>query len=143
MNSKDEILNEIDGRNGYIVFNIGLNDLEIINKIVNLQYTFFLTQFYPHMVEKIKKTSINHYHTLGIEGHKDIWTKERRTLFESEIDTFKNISFIKNLKKYFIDLAITNEDSTRSEEIYWRLVRPNQKDDIGPFMVLGSSKWTN
>jgi len=79
------------------------------------------------MCEKMEE-----YHKLGISDHKSIWPKERRTLDEIDIPVFKNTEFIKSLGKEFDGIEITNEDGTRSEEIYWRLVRPEIVDDVGP-----------
>jgi hypothetical protein len=36
------------------------------------------------------------------------------------------------LKKIFGNFIISNEEGIELEEIYWRLVRPNKKEDVGP-----------
>jgi hypothetical protein len=87
---------------------------------------------YPLRKIDIKNFSLQRYHELEIDKHKDLWSKEKRTFSESEVLIFRRSLFFKELEKCFGRISISNEDQTRSEEIYWRLVRPNTLEDTGP-----------
>ena len=132
MGSKNQILNEIDSGKGYIIDAVPDRDFIIFKKIIERQYREKLLRVYPQHKELINNTAIEDYHTLTFPNHKVIWSKEQRTFDESDVLIFKNSNFFKGLVKLFGPIIITNEDKTRTEEIYWRLVRPKTHDDVGP-----------
>jgi hypothetical protein len=132
LNSKNEILKEVDLGKGYVIGELSKEDFEIFKKIIESQYKKKLLTAYPHKADIIINSEIEDYHTLLFVDHKTLWPKEARTFIESDISLFKNSRLFSDLQKIFGPISITNEDKTRSEEIYWRLVRPNQNNDIGP-----------
>jgi len=78
--------------------------------------------------------------------HKKLWPKEERCLNKDHIKIFRRFDFIKILNDTFGTFQITDEDEIGREEIYWRLVRPDCEDDVGPlhadswFWELNNSK---
>ena len=130
MNAKD-ILNELDIGLGYIVSSLEEDDFSILMRLVEAQYKKNLKTLNPEIFTN-NSAPMNEYHMLAFDNHKDFWTKERRTIEECNLEQFRSLKFIQFLKNEFSDFEITNEDDTRSEEIYWRLVRPYEYDDVGP-----------
>ena len=129
---KSDILKNIDNGPGFLTFKLSKNDYKTIHNLVDSQFRRNLKRFHPKIINTDICEKIEEYHKLDILDHKSIWTKERRTLEEIDIPVFKKTDFIKSLVREFDGIKITNEDDTRSEEIYWRLVRPGIVDDIGP-----------
>jgi hypothetical protein len=130
--TKENLIDEIDNGQGFKVFRLSDRDYKVILRLVSNQYRKNLLHYHPELAADIVDSSISEYHKFDISNHKEIWTKERRTLEEGCIKEFRNTELIESLKIIFGDIKITNEDNTRSEEIYWRLVRPNYQSDIGP-----------
>jgi hypothetical protein len=132
LDTKDRILDEIDLGDGYIIGKILDEDFSAFQIIINKQYQERILSLYPEQEVNIRNTNIHEYHDLNFCDHKKLWPKESRTFLESDVLIFKESKFFKELENKFGQIIITNEDKTRSQEIYWRLVRPNQSDDVGP-----------
>ena len=48
------------------------------------------------------------------------------------------MNFTRELEDYFGQFEISDEENVGREEIYWRLVRPNEKNDLG---LLHADSW--
>ena len=57
---------------------------------------------------------------------------KNRVLEESDFITFLNTRFYFKLKNIYRDIEITDEYNFGHGEVYWRIVRPNEKLDVGP-----------
>ncbi len=76
----------------------------------------------------------------GIElygRHADIFTKARRLLPDYDVDEIKAMPFMHKLRDdlgAFTLATVILPDGTQTprEEIYWRIVRPNEPSDVGP-----------
>jgi hypothetical protein len=132
MSTQKDILSKIDLGDGYVIDEITVNDLSVLKNIIEKQYRARLTSVYPNERSVIDQTAIENYHTLDFVAHKNLWPKEVRTLSEDDVLQFKKINLFKELEQKFGPVVITNEDKTRTQEIYWRLVRPNYENDVGP-----------
>jgi ectoine hydroxylase-related dioxygenase (phytanoyl-CoA dioxygenase family) len=130
--NSSEILEVLDHGCGYIQSKLKIDDYKLLLNLVESQYKKNLYAYHPEIESENVFNGIENYHQLAVPDHKKIWTKERRTLYEDDLLKFKNCSLIKGLSEIFGEVKITNEDHTRSGEVYWRLVRPNQDNDIGP-----------
>jgi hypothetical protein len=131
MNASD-IINELDFGLGYVTSSLDRDDFSTFVSLAEAQYKKNLKILNPELFTDESNILMHNYHALAIENHKVFWTKERRTIEENNLEQIKNLKFIRFLQNEFCDFKITNEDSTRSEEIYWRLVRPYEYDDVGP-----------
>jgi hypothetical protein len=130
--NKNTILNNLDSGPGYLLYRLENQDYNLVKSLIIKQYKKVIINFYPKLNENEYINNIDNYHKLNISNHKSIWSKNCRTLEEEDLKIFKSSGFIKKLEKIFDNIIITNEDKTRSEEVYWRIVRPNIKEDIGP-----------
>ena len=61
-----------------------------------------------------------------------MWPKTNRFFNEEQVGLLKECSFYKQLIEIFGQFRISNEDNIFPEEVYWRLVRPKEKSDVGP-----------
>ena len=82
---------------------------------------------------------MDEFHTLSdLIDHKKVWTKINRIFPYEYILEIKKMPFFQQLCEMFGEVKPANEESLYDEEIYWRFVRPKQKNDIGP---LHADKW--
>ena len=70
--------------------------------------------------------------------HEIMKNKNNRLLSEKNIERLKNINYFLRLKNNIQYSGITNEDNNCYEEIYFRIVRPNSRSDVG---ALHADKW--
>jgi hypothetical protein len=78
---------------------------------------------------------IKDYHRLAIsnENHAEIWQKKNRILDNSFADLMRGSSLFAKIAETFPDFEISDEEQLGRPNFYWRLVRPNTPQDIGPF----------
>lgn len=126
---------------GYDLYRLTSEDLLILRELVSNQYTDVIKQClgndqYIHEIPK--------YHLFGDSiNHNNLWGKLSRSLPQSSVDIIKNLHFIRDLKSTLGEFSISKLAYGTSvnldiEEIYWRLVRPGSKTDVG---VLHADKW--
>ena len=134
MSIKQKILSTLDDGDGYLVSSLSTKDLEVLRALILEQYKSVMLRNHPELADTACDVGLQNYHELEIsdQQHKAMWTKQNRTLFQEAISVFRNLDFFERLEYELGSLIITNEDQTRTEEIYWRLVRPNHSEDIGP-----------
>ena len=73
-----------------------------------------------------------YYEASHLLDHVSIWPKKVRILLQNAVSEIRKVNFIGQLEDYFGPFGIFDEDNVGREEIYWRLVRPNDKNDVGP-----------
>lgn len=64
--------------------------------------------------------------------HKEIAKKESRIFSKNLLNTIRGISLFDHLKSEYGEFQISDEENIGHEEIYFRVVRPGIKTDIGP-----------
>lgn len=81
----------------------------------------------------LKIEEIESYHLYGISSEKHLaLTKEIRIFNKSQLKTIRSFKIFEWLEDLFGNTEITNEELKKNEEVYWRIVRPNCKNDVGP-----------
>lgn len=79
------------------------------------------------------KCGIDQYHMFASNlDHSAIWPKSVRILPPATAAWFVKTEFYKQLAEEFDIISISDEDNMGWPNLYWRLVRPNKPDDIGP-----------
>lgn len=74
----------------------------------------------------------NHYHEIShLLDHSKTWPKPTRVLPETFHKWFLECSFMNKLREIYNFVEITDEEKLGYGNIYWRIVRPNQSNDIG------------
>jgi hypothetical protein len=134
MDIKEEIK-----ENGYIVIDLmDLSELDQLSEIVFDEFSRALKV--ENILNPIKsKMDLINYHNfnLGI-NHGDFWPKSKRIIGKLNLIKVIKMPFMQNLKNILGDFKISNEEGIQNEEIYWRIVRPNNREDIGP---IHADKW--
>lgn len=124
-----QLKKSIENKSGYKIFKSTLNDVENIKKYI--QKSFFQTL----KKNKIISNNLDNYHKLKINdfNHKKIWTRPNRVASGALIKYLKYKSYIfKILKKEFKNLKFSYKVNSKKPDVYWRLVRPFKKNDVGP-----------
>ena len=69
--------------------------------------------------------------------HNTVWPKNVRILSKEAVSEIRKMDFLGELEKSFGPFEISDEENVGHEEVYWRLVRPNAKNDIAPIHADG------
>ena len=86
----------------------------------------------PEHLSKFEKLEIKQYHkAASLLNHSTTWPKTSRILPKTAVNQIRKMNFIKQLENLFGKFIISNEEGVVDEEIYWRIVRPNELNDIG------------
>jgi|SRR3990167_299543 len=110
------------------------NELTEILKIIRTEWLDRIKQTSPLHWEKFSEIGIERYHELShLLEHGVVWSKSARMLSKEAVKKIRKMSLIKNLEAEYGSIQIVDEENIGYEEIDWRLVRPNQPSDVGPF----------
>jgi ectoine hydroxylase-related dioxygenase (phytanoyl-CoA dioxygenase family) len=129
------INNDLEKSEGYQVRNvISSSELEKLKAIIEKKWRHCINAYYEdRSSKKNHHTKIECYHeNIDDSDHQDLWPKKNRMLNVSEVETFMNMKFFKDLKNILGLFCISDEESLGYENIYWRIVRPHKPSDVGP-----------
>ncbi len=110
-------------------------ELEKIKSYINDQWLYRLQIEDSNIIKHINKNNleIEDYHLLSEKiKNNNIWNKISRVLPPSFADWISSSSFYKKLKEDFGEFEVSDEENFGWPNFYWRIVRPNQSNDIGP-----------
>lgn len=133
-------LTEINNGPGYVCdVNLSSKELNRIREMIHEHAVSLIKKYYPEHAAIFQKTSMEKFHTLSdLIDHKKVWTKINRIFPPHVTEEIKKMPFYSLLKESFGEIKPANEEALYEEEIYWRFVRPHQKNDVGP---LHADKW--
>ena len=112
-------------------------ELALFRKLISDQWLSTIAQAHPELEDEAATVGIQNYHLLTDRlDHRKIWPKSTRVLPQESVEQIKRLPFIGRLREEFGDFSISDIYDTHQhhghEEIYWRLVRPNEEGDVGP-----------
>tara|TARA_B100002051_G_scaffold233843_1_gene233302 strand:+ start:7742 stop:8470 length:729 start_codon:yes stop_codon:yes gene_type:complete len=64
--------------------------------------------------------------------HQKLSTKTARLLNKDQVEQVNEFEFMNSIKEIIGEFNISDEEAIGYPEIYWRVVRPLQKEDVGP-----------
>ena len=134
---KNELLKELYDCPGYTK-KLSLNSEELLKlkNEINYQWKEKISKASEEGCRKLEELGINieDYHLISNNvNHSELWAKKSRILPKKYLKEFLNSSFFSKLRDVFGDITISDEENLGYGNIYWRLVRPNKPDDVGPF----------
>jgi hypothetical protein len=146
----NQIIKDIDGTKGYFTdYQMQFDELLVYQNAVRSHYLNVLTNYNKDIVDKFSERSMQEYHELShLLPHSSLWTKENRILPPIYLSDLKLTPFFVFLNRIFGCYQITGEDGIYEEELYWRIVRPNSLQDVGPlhadswFWALSGKKYS-
>ena len=120
------------------------HELSYFRQVIEEQWYTTIATHYPECADRFRSNGVPSYHKLShLINHSTLWTKENRILPQGVVESVKKFSFYQNLLDIFGIFSISDVvyggtvDQDR-QEIYWRLVRPNEVSDVGP---IHADKW--
>lgn len=127
-------IKSVESTSGYYSANfLNKSELMQLKNEIRQQYEKILIDYYPELGKKYLKFGMQDYHDWShLVNHSNIWPKKNRILPRKSVMVLRETLFFKSLEKIFGNIEISNEEQIEEEEIYWRLVRPNEKKDVGP-----------
>ena len=110
------------------------DELQVMRSHVTTCWLNTIQQYVPsNNIDIFLENGIERYHELShLLDHGAVWSKAARILPQQSVDFIRTTSLIKKLEDIYGSFIISNEENISCEEIYWRLVRPGAKNDIGP-----------
>lgn len=137
---KESCLSEINNGPGYVCkVKLSSDELNSIREMIHQHAVSLIEKYYPEHRSIYQKTPMEEFHTLShLIDHKKVWTKMNRIFPPHFIEEIKKMPFYATLKEIFGEIKPANEEALYEEEIYWRFVRPHQKNDVGP---IHADKW--
>ena len=115
---------------GYIYEEVSVDLIDRIEKMIDASYLLALRKAGVSMkpADKIK----NYGKTPLAINHKKIWEKKNRILNMSDASSIIESELGEKIRSIFGDYTISDEERLGYGNVYWRIVRPNTKEDIGP-----------
>lgn len=108
-------------------------DLVRLRQLIFEQWLGHIKILAPEHVTRFKELGMERYHEAShLLDHGSAWPKRVRILPRIAVSEIRKMRFIKQLEDCFGSFEISDEENIGREEIYWRLVRPNEKNDVGP-----------
>ncbi len=128
------IWNKVFGAEGFTTeVKLSEQELGIVRSLIIKQWLEVIERAYPEKVKVFEAIGMEHYHEKAdLIDHKAIWPKVARILSKPAMEAMCAMSFFKKMETEFGKCEVSQEEKSGWGEIYWRIVRPNAKDDIGP-----------
>ena len=122
--------------NGPVGFDLNLKleerELAFVHSEVLKQYRARLAALYNGVEFDPETVDLEGYHKIcHLIEHKRAWPKSARIFSHSVGKQFREMKFFKHLESIYGPLLIANEEEQEPEEVYWRIVRPNEENDVG------------
>lgn len=134
------ILGDVDGLNGYYLgLSFTSSELTDVRNCVRTAWLANIKSVAPNLINEFENLQMTDYHTKAhLLDHDSIWPKRKRILNMGVVDLIKNTSLFQKLEAQLGEVTVSGEDGVEPQEIYWRLVRPNSPNDVGP---LHADEW--
>jgi hypothetical protein len=92
----------------------------------------------PEVLPRFQEAGIAGYHAhAALIDHREMWPKPHRVLPPDSVAKIKSLGFLQRVRDELgpfriAEMVWENRTQPGTEEIYWRLVRPDADDDVGP-----------
>jgi transketolase len=130
----------VDGADGFATgLRLTSTELARVRQLIEGHWLDMLSRHAPEHTDEFAVRGIGRYHELAhLVDHASIWPKRARILSAAAVQEIRAMPFMRRLAAEFGEFVISDEDEVGWEEIYFRLVRPGQRDDMGP---LHADRW--
>jgi transketolase len=132
-----------DGVHGPAGYSTGLrltnDELARVRALIEEHWLGVIRRHLPDRARDFAALGMARYHELAhLLDHAAAWPKRARILPAAAAAEIRRMPFMRQLAAEFGAFEISDEDDFGCEEIYFRLVRPGQRDDMGP---LHADRW--
>jgi len=134
-----DIFSQINNSPGYTTsVKASENDLKNIRSFIEAEYAALISALPHHdAFKQMIDDGISNYHKYShLVNHDDLWSKNARCLCQEAVNIIKRSDLFNELRSIFGFFSISkimfgNQYDLSREEIYWRLVRPGKREDVG------------
>lgn len=135
----NNVLDRVRGAVGFASITFRPKELDFIRKKIFEQWIRRIENLNPEAVSIFKEFGMDRYHeNSDCIDHKIAWPKHFRILGENDLKQVLKLQTFQDMQSIFGDFQISDEEGLGYGNLYWRLVRPLAKSDIGP---LHADKW--
>jgi hypothetical protein len=119
-------------------------ELAFFRQAIQRQWLERISELYPDLAPRFAQAGLPNYHKLShLVDHQKLWPKPFRVLPADVGAQAKQLPVMDRLRAAFGDFAISDfaygsTVQAGREELYWRIVRPNVRSDVGQ---LHADKW--
>jgi hypothetical protein len=108
------------------------DELREIREIIKRHVVETAYELSPRMAHAVADAALDQYHAIsgGID-HSKLLSKRARILPKSAVDTIKQMSFFDHVRKAVGPFYLSDEEGIGHEQICFRIVRPNRREDVG------------
>ena len=107
-------------------------DLNRIRELIIARIVENAHELSSHAAADIESTDLEQYHTVSDRhDHSKLLSKLGRILPKKMVDEIKQMSFFDYVRKAFGPFYLSDEEGIGHEQICFRIVRPNRRDDVG------------
>jgi hypothetical protein len=108
------------------------DELARIRDLIKARLVENAHQLSPQAATDIDATTLAQYHTVADRhDHSKLLSKRGRILSAEAVDEIKQMSFFDYARKAFGPLSLSDEEGIGHEQICFRIVRPNRREDVG------------
>ena len=137
--TKQELDENLNFKEGFVIRYISSKDLKIIRTIVNSHWKKVLISNYPKNFNSTEFPEIYDYHKISDQiNHKKLWPMKNRKLSLSDYKKILSTDLFNTIKSIYTDAEVSDENNIGHGEIYWRIVRPKSPKDVGS---VHADKW--
>ena len=137
--TKQELDENLNFKEGFVIRYISSKDLKIIRTIVNSHWKKVLVSNYPKNFNSTEFPEIYDYHKISDQiNHKKLWPMKNRILSLSDYKKILSTDLFNTIKSIYTDAKVSDENNIGHGEIYWRIVRPKSPKDVGS---VHADKW--
>jgi hypothetical protein len=124
----------LEGSDGFFTeLRFTSDELEMVRALIKSQWLSRISESGAGCSQIFENLEMSRYHEqCHLLDHKNMWPKSKRILGSEAVQVIRQTSIFKTLESEFGIFEISGEDGIEKEEIYWRLVRPNNLTDVGP-----------
>lgn len=108
------------------------DELAELRAVVRDHFVARLAARYPALGAVAAATPMAAYHTYADRiDHAAYWEKSNRVLPGAAVARIRALPFFRRLEQALGPVRISNESNLEDEEVYWRIVRPHERTDVG------------
>jgi hypothetical protein len=112
---------------------IGLSEQELarLREIITHRWLGRIGETAPNFVSEFSKVGVERYHEVSdLIDHGATWNKDARVFSREEVREIIQMSLFSKLKEIFGSADVADIEGLGYPEIYWRLVRPGNPQDV-------------
>jgi ectoine hydroxylase-related dioxygenase (phytanoyl-CoA dioxygenase family) len=108
------------------------DELQTVRNLVTQQWVGRIRAIDPVVADEAARIGMANYHLIADRvDHHSIWPKKARLLPVQAIPLLKSMAFYRAIVAEFKDVKLLDDEQI------WRLVRPNEENDVGPIHADG------